>query len=117
MDEIKKLNPREINSQKRSIFKTYRSNSLTHYKNISSYNYDHRIRLNPLGETKTIDIRDQIPLSHIRDMYFKSEIYSPKNKSIKTAYEKAQIFSNKIIFKSNFFNFLFIQNTSKINIK
>ena len=91
MDEIKKLNPREINSQKRNIFKTYRSNSLTHYKNISSYNYDHRIRLNPLGETKTIDIRDQIPLSHIRDMYFKSEIYSPKNKSIKTAYEKAQI--------------------------
>ena len=91
MEEIKKIKPREINSQRRNIFKTCRSNSLTHYKDISSYNYDHRIRLNPLGEAKTIDIRDQIPLSHIRDMYFKSEINSPKNKNIKTAYEKAQI--------------------------
>ena len=91
MEESKQTNPKEINSQKRDIFVSYRSNSQTHYRNISSFNYDHRIKLNPLGEFKTIDIRDQIPLSHIRDTYIKSELNVPKNKNLKTAYEKAEI--------------------------
>ena len=91
MEESKQTNPKEINSQKRDIFVSYRSNSQTHYRNISSFNYDHRIKLNPLGEFKTIDIRDQIPLSHIRDTYIKSELNVPKNKNLKTAYENAEI--------------------------
>ena len=89
MEEKKIKNAREINSQKRSIFIPYRSNSQTHIKDITSFNYDHRIRLNPLGESKTIDIRSQVPLSHIRDIYFKSGFGSQKNKDKKTAYEKA----------------------------
>ena len=52
MEVPKKIKPREINSQKREIFIPYRSNSQRHYKNITSFNYDHRIRLNPLGEKK-----------------------------------------------------------------
>ena len=91
MEVPKKIKPREINSQKREIFIPYRSNSQRHYKNITSFNYDHRIRLNPLGEKKTLDIRDQIPLSHIQDTFIKSEVCSPKNKYTKTAYEKAKI--------------------------
>ena len=91
MEKPKILSPKERNSQKRDLFVTYRSNSLTHYKNISSFNYDHRIKLDPSGESKTIDIRDQIPLSHIRDTYIKSTITNPKNKNTKTAYEKATI--------------------------
>ena len=91
MEVPKKIKPREINSQKREIFIPYRSNSQRHYKNITSFNYDHRIRLNPLGEKKTLDIRDQIPLSHIQDTFIKSEVCSPKNKYTKTAYEKDKI--------------------------
>ena len=89
MEEKQMKNARDINSQRRSIFIPYRSNSQNHIKDITSFNYDHRIRLNPLGESKTIDIRDQVPLSHIRDTFIKSEFNSRKNKDKKTAYEKA----------------------------
>ena len=63
MKELKIKSPKEINSQKIDLFSNYRSNSLRHYRNISSFNYEHSIRLNPLGETKTMDIRNQFPLS------------------------------------------------------
>lgn len=84
----KKLNPQEINSQSRRICKTYRCNSQTHFRRqISSEN---SIIL-PFGKQKNIDIRDQIPLSHIHDSFIKSEYCSPENKNQKTAYEKALI--------------------------
>ena len=87
------LTPSEINSQKRDLFIAYRSNSQSHYKNISSFNYEHRIRLNPSGEIKNMDIRNQIPIKHIKDSLIKSSIHSPKKNKYnnKTAYEKAEI--------------------------
>ena len=91
MKKIQIKSPKEINSQKIDLFSTYRSNSLRHYRNISSFNYEHRIRLNPLGETKTMDIRNQFPLSHIKKNFIKSEVFTPKDKSIKSAFEKAEM--------------------------
>jgi hypothetical protein len=92
MKEYIKLVPKEKNVQKRDIFLSYRSNSQNHYKDISNFNYDHRIKLNPTGEYKTMDIRSQIPTSHIHDSYIKSDytIFTSKNKN-KTAYEKANL--------------------------
>ena len=92
MKEYIKLVPREKNVQKRDIFLSYRSNSQNHYKDRSNFNYEHRIKLNPAGECKTMDIRSQIPTSHIHDSYIKSDyiIFSSKNKN-KTAYEKADV--------------------------
>ena len=83
--------PREYNSQKRDILITYRSNSQNHYKDKTSFNYEHRIRLNPLGETTTMDIRNQIPISHISDSLIKSDRTFYKKNNIDTAYEKADI--------------------------
>ena len=99
MKKIEQLSPKEINSQKRDLFITYRSNSQVHYKDISSFDYEHRIRLNPSGEAKTMDIRNQIPVSHIRDSFVKSELSCPKNNNQATAYEKAEI-EEKINFHS-----------------
>ena len=83
--------PREYNSQKPDMLITYRSNSQNHYKDKTSYNYEHRIRLNPLGETTTMDIRNQIPISHISDSLIKSDRTFYKKNNIDTAYEKADI--------------------------
>ena len=91
MKKLQIKSPKEINSQKIDLFSNYRSNSLRHYRNISSFNYEHRIRLNPLGETKTMDIRNQFPLSHIKKNFIKSEVFTPKDKSIKSAFEKAEM--------------------------
>ena len=99
MKKFEQLSPKEINSQKRDLFITYRSNSQVHYKDISSFDYEHRIRLNPSGEAKTMDIRNQIPVSHIRDSFVKSELSCPKNNNQATAYEKAEI-EEKINFHS-----------------
>ena len=99
MKKFDQLSPKEINSQKRDLFITYRSNSQVHYKDISSFDYEHRIRLNPSGEAKTMDIRNQIPVSHIRDSFVKSELSCPKNNNQATAYEKAEI-EEKINFHS-----------------
>ena len=99
MKRFEQLSPKEINSQKRDLFITYRSNSQVHYKDISSFDYEHRIRLNPSGEAKTMDIRNQIPVSHIRDSFVKSELSCPKNNNQATAYEKAEI-EEKINFHS-----------------
>ena len=83
--------PREYNSQKPDMLITYRSNSQNHYKDKTSFNYEHRIRLNPLGETTTMDIRNQIPISHISDSLIKSDRTFYKKNNIDTAYEKADI--------------------------
>ena len=87
------FSPKELNTQKRDLFITYRSNSQNHYKDISSFNYDHRIRLNPSGEIKNMDIRNHIPINQINDSLIKSGLFSPKIHSYtnKTAYEKAEI--------------------------
>ena len=84
------FSPKELNTQKRDLFITYRSNSQNHYKDISSFNYDHRIRLNPSGEIKNMDIRNHIPINQIKDSLIKSGLFSPKIHSYtnKTAYEK-----------------------------
>ena len=91
MKHYEKLTPKEINSQKRDLFITYRSNSQAHYKDITSFEYEHRIRLNQLGEIKTMDIRNQVPVSHIRDSFVKSELSCPKKINQITAYEKAEM--------------------------
>ena len=90
MRQYKKLIPKEMNVQNRDIFLCYRSNSQNHYKDISNYNYEHRIKLNPSGEHKTMDIRCQIPTSHIHDSYIKSDYLHNRNKN-KSAYENADI--------------------------
>jgi hypothetical protein len=88
-EESKTIIPIEKNSLKKDIFSSFRSNSYNHYKNISNYNYEHRIKLNPLGEGKSMDIRQQVPLSHIHDYFIKSNY--KKNKDYKNAYERADI--------------------------
>ena len=90
-EELKSIIPEEKNSLKKDIFFSFRSNSHNHYKDISNYNYEHRIKLDPLGEGKTMDIRQQVPLSHIHDYFIKSSYFSNKNKDAKNAYEKADI--------------------------
>ena len=85
------LTPKEKNTQKRDIFSLYRSNSQNHYKNISDFSYEHRIKLNPLGEHKTMDIRNQIPTSHIHDSFIKLDYLNYKTRNNKNAYENADI--------------------------
>ena len=86
---------KEKNTQKRDIFKKYHSNSQNHYKNISDYNYEHRIKLDPAGETNTLDIRYQFPLNHVQNKLIKSDYLTQRkfNKNInnKSAFEKADI--------------------------
>ena len=91
MEEYRKLIPREKNTLKKDTFLTYRSNSQNHYKDISNYNYEHRIRLNPSGEDKSMDIRNQIPISHIHDSLTKLDYITQKNKNYKNANENADI--------------------------
>lgn len=79
--------PIEINPLKRDTFKYYRSNSLLHHKDISNYNYEHRIRLDPAGESKMMDIRNQIPTNKIQDCYTKTNHLNYKY--TKNANEKA----------------------------
>ena len=83
--------PKEINDQKKDIFKTYHSNSLIHYKDISSYNYEHRIRLDPSGEKKTTELRCLFPISLVRDCSIKSDYLSESKNNKETAFEKADI--------------------------
>ena len=90
MKEYKRLIPREKNILKKGIFSTNHSNSQNHIKDISNYNYEHRIRLNPLGEDKSMEIRHQIPTNKIHDLYIKSNILYYQNKNMKNAYEKAE---------------------------
>ena len=85
------LNPQEINTQRRRIFRTYRSNSQSHFDYKTPNNFDRYINLHSFGENKKIDIRNQVPISHIRDSFIKSEYNSPTNKCGKTAFEKASI--------------------------
>ena len=86
---------KEKNTQKRDIFKKCNSNSQNHYKNISDYNYEHRIKLDPAGETNTLDIRYQFPLNHVQNKLIKSDYLTQRkfNKNInnKSAFEKADI--------------------------
>ena len=91
MKEYKKLIPKEKNTQKKGIFLSYRSNSQNHYKDISNYNFEHRIKLNPSGEDKSMEIRHNIPTNKIHDLYVKSNILYYKNKSMRNAYEKAEL--------------------------
>jgi hypothetical protein len=100
--------PKEINVQKKDIFKTYHSNSLIHYKDISSYNYEHRIRLDPSGEKKTTELRCLFPISLVRDCSIKSDYLSESKNNKETAFEKADI-QSKItshIKKQNYQNLL-----------
>ena len=83
--------PNEINSQKPDLFIKYRSNSQSHIRDTTPFNYEHRIRLNPYGESKNMDVRNHIPTTHIRDSLVKSVLSSPKFNNKKTAYEKAEI--------------------------
>ena len=85
------LSPQEINTQRRRIFRTYRSNSQSHFDYKTPNNFDRYINLHSFGENKKIDIRNQVPISHIRDSFIKSEYNSPTNKCGKTAFEKASI--------------------------
>ena len=91
MKEYKRLIPREKNILKKGIFSTNHSNSQNHIKDISNYNYEHRIRLNPLGEDKSMEIRHQIPTNKIHDLYIKSNILYYQNQNMKNAYEKAEL--------------------------
>ena len=86
--------PKEDNPLKRDLFVTYRSNSMSHYQGTAPYNYEHRIRLNPSGETTTMDIRNQIPVTHITDNIVKTELSVIKKNKKRTAYEKAEVEGN-----------------------
>ena len=83
---------KEVNVQNIDLWKTYSSNSQFHYKDISNFNFEHRIRLNPLGESKSMDVRNQFPLNHVRDSFQKNDYLSERNCiNKKTAYDKANI--------------------------
>lgn len=84
--------PKELNIQKKDIFKKFLSNSQFHYKDISNFNYEHRIRLNPLGESKTMELRNDFPLNHIQDSTIKKDYLSEINSDgYQTAFDKADI--------------------------
>ena len=85
------ITPKEINTQKHDLFISYRSNSQSHFQDIAPFNYEHRIRLNPFGESKNMDIRYHIPTTHIKDSLVKSAYSSPKKNNKPTAYEQAEI--------------------------
>ena len=86
--------PKEENQLKRDLFVAYRSNSQSHFEGVAPYNYEHRIRLNPSGETTTMDIRNQIPVAHITDNLVKSELSAIRKNKKNSAYEKAEIEGN-----------------------
>lgn len=86
-----KFLPKEVNTQKRDIFKFFRSNSQNHYRNISDYNYNHRIKLNPSGEVNTMDIREQFPISHLENSLIKSDYLSEKHSNKNSAFDNADI--------------------------
>lgn len=90
-NRLRNLKPQEINTQSRRIFRIYRSNSQSHFDYKISSNFDRYINLHSFGENKKIDIRNQVPISHIRDSFIKSEYNSPTNKIDKSAFEKASI--------------------------
>ena len=81
---------REINSQKSDFNRIFRSNSQLHYKDISNYNYEHRIRLNPSGEYNTHDIRYHVPSSHVKHYLQKSD-YLSKSTASMTSFENAEV--------------------------
>ena len=84
--------PKQLNVQKKDIFKKFISNSQFHYKDISGFNYEHRIRLNPLGESKTMELRNNFPLNHIPDSITKEDYLSElKSSGHQSAYDKAEI--------------------------
>ena len=83
--------PKEINIQKKDICKTYRSNSQFHYKDISNFNYEDRIRLNPLGESKNFELRNHFPLNHVQESFTKTNYLSERYKNHKNSYDKADI--------------------------
>ena len=60
------------------------SNSQFHYKDLTSKNYEHRIKLDPEGEPK-IDLRNYIPNHHLQQSIIKE---FPEDKN---AFEKADI--------------------------
>jgi hypothetical protein len=68
-----------------------RSNSLLHRNETANKDYKNRISLSPLGETK-MDIRDNIPTYHIRDMILKTN-YLNELEEIK-AFDKADFQAN-----------------------
>ena len=76
---------REFNTQKNP---KCRSNSLLHRKETANKEYKNRISLSPLGELK-MDLRDQIPTYHVRDMILKSNYINEIN-AIK-AFDKANL--------------------------
>ena len=65
-----------------------RSNSLFHKKFAANKEYNNRIYLSPLGELK-MDIRDQIPTCHVRDIILKTN-YKNELDTIK-AFDKANL--------------------------
>jgi hypothetical protein len=67
--------PKEINVQKNDIFRAYHSNSLIHYKDISSYNYEHRIRLDPSGEKKNYRIALPFPYKPGEGLLYKIRLF------------------------------------------
>ena len=87
------LIPKEINTQKRDLFITYRSNSQSHFRNTAPYNYEHRIRLNPGGEPKNMELRNHFPTNQIKDTLIKSSNFGSSNNILQneTAYSKAEI--------------------------
>ena len=93
MNENKsKSTPKELNIQKKDIFKKYIPNAQFHYKDISNFNYEHRIRLNPLGESKMMELRNDFPLNHIQDSTIKKDYLCELNSnSYQSAYDKADI--------------------------
>ena len=81
--------PKEKNPLKKDTFKVYRSNSHAHYKDISNYNYEHRIRLDPSGEKSTTDIRYLFPINQVQDCTLKENYLSDFINNKETAFEKA----------------------------
>jgi len=73
--------PNELNYMKNA---SAQSNSQFHYKDLTSNNYEHRIKLDPEGEPK-IDLRNYIPNHHLQQSIIKE---FPDNKN---AFEKADI--------------------------
>ena len=86
-------NKKEINQQKGDFNKIYRSNSQYHYKDITSNNYDHRIRLNPKGEYRNHYIRYHIPTNHVKHYLQKSDHLSKSMTSFENAEYESKIAS------------------------
>ena len=86
-------NQKEINQQKGDFNKIYRSNSQYHYKDITSNNYAHRIRLNPKGEYRNHYIRYHIPTNHVKHYLQKSDHLSKSMTSFENAEYESKIAS------------------------